>query len=315
VASYRLVTPFSVGNGATFVMPTDSVPLIYEGASVTLLKATDGFALRFDGLPTEDAARACIPRAFAALAALMLDLRAPVTVAWAVKLIRVSANANDKNPAFDGFADVDEPYIIEEGARLATSKAFPVTVTITTPLERVKKQLERGLSESLAEQHFGNERIRTTIALHSQAFQQSSATAALLIRSMVFEALVPPTAKHKVALNLLARWEEELQEVRSKHADDQDVAEALDSLERELIFRRESSVRSRLQGFVRRVLAHRDDSAEWARKVRDAYDARSKLLHEGWLEDTIVSKASTDLHEAAELVLEALLFRGSPNAA
>jgi hypothetical protein len=318
VSKYVLVVPFSVGGGVTFALPAHRVSLNCVGATAVPCRQGDRFELRFEEAESTAAARALIARAYMALTSLMLDLRAPVLGSWDVRdalPITPTARQAEFLKGFDGLVDAGGPYVAEAGARIGRLSGNPATVTITVSSERVVSQLERGLASPTAPESFADERLRTAVALHTQAFGQEPPTAALLIRSMVFEALVPSTKKHGVALEFLARWREEVAAERARHEGDPAVTDALDSLSRELLFREESSIRSRLRSFVVRVLGSRSDAADWGQRVRDAYDARSTLLHEGQLAHAEVARASGDLHEAAELVFGTLLFTRTGDAA
>jgi hypothetical protein len=172
---------------------------------------------------------------------------------------------------------------------------------------RVCDSLKKGLEVAGASRHFADERMRTAISLHAAAFGRRETTVALLLRAMVFEALAPPTEKHPVAVAVLQEMGERIRQLSIEHESGSEAANALESLLRELVFRRETSIRGRLYSFVATTLSDRPDATAWARRIRDAYDVRSRLLHDGWIAHQDAAEASNALFEAAELVLGRLL--------
>lgn len=304
MVSHCLVVPFSVEPGLVWT-PAEEQELLREGAVVVVL-APRGAAweLRCDGLPTPEAANLWLPRAFAALTLLMLDLRGAINANWNISTaLPVRDPGSFVLPGRTHLVGAGESYVIPAGAAPAIMTANDVSVTRSVQADRVGTCLKRGLAAPAANESFLNERVRTAVALHAQAFGQRENTVALLLRAMVFEALAPPREKHPVAAAFLQVMAERIQAEMSAHEEEGEAKEALESLLRELVFRRDTSIRSRLFSYVLETLADRADALQWARKVRDAYDARSKLLHDGHLAPETVAVASEALFEAAALVL------------
>ena len=82
-------------------------------------------------------------------------------------------------------------------------------------------------------------------------------------------------------------------------------AAALDALKRELLVRRDASIRMRIRHFVRSTLetASVPDAQRIAAKAVAAYDARSSLVHYGTLSSAQISTSIEALGAAIEQVL------------
>src|SRR5689334_944204 len=97
---------------------------------------------------------------------------------------------------------------------------------------------------------------------------------------------------------------EELQNIVEPESDD---ALSLEAVCRELLFRKEDSIRRQIRKFVSTTLQVNGDAdaLEMARSAVRIYDLRSKLVHEGELESQVLSKATSDVKHIAERVLRA----------
>src|SRR5207253_678737 len=119
----------------------------------------------------------------------------------------------------------------------------------------------------------------------------------LLTLSMAAEVLSPVTYKHEAVLGLLDIWKNSIAAAKDEYRTDESALASLDSLERELLFRRENSIRSRIRDFVTSELGSDDRAKDFARRAVSAYDARSELLHEGRLDPATQAQAISDFVE------------------
>jgi len=97
--------------------------------------------------------------------------------------------------------------------------------------------------------------------------------------------------------------------IETLKSNDSIEAAALDSLERELLFRKEASLRFKIREFVLRTLtsAGDPDANELARAAVAAYDLRSALVHEGTLPPDQVGGAIDTFRRVLERLFEAYL--------
>jgi hypothetical protein len=110
---------------------------------------------------------------------------------------------------------------------------------------------------------------------------------------MSLEVLTQPSPKHAIAQELLDKFEAEVNDEIARYSKDSDEWESLYSLRREIAFRRESSLRSRIRTLVLSSLSFLPphDLSQKAKEAVWAYDQRSALVHDGSLPDEILAKA------------------------
>src|SRR5687767_9410242 len=123
---------------------------------------------------------------------------------------------------------------------------------------------------------------------------------------MSLEVLAPPATKHGVAQAVVDRWDAELTSELQRYAEDSEEREAIDSLRREVLFRRERSIRSRIRKHILEVVGavSPDDTQKTAQMAVRAYDLRGSLLHTGTLTPTQLSNG----HGAALKAVRTLLL-------
>jgi hypothetical protein len=106
---------------------------------------------------------------------------------------------------------------------------------------------------------------------------------------------------------MISRWKAEVREARSRTTDS-DVIHALESLDREVEFRRETSIGQRVRALARISLKElpADQAATLEREAVAAYDARRALAHTGELTE---SALNTALEQASRVVRTLLSLR------
>ena len=149
-------------------------------------------------------------------------------------------------------------------------------------------------------------RLKLALELWSNYHSEHSLRAKFLTLVMALEVVAPPTAKHDVAQAMVDRWNTELTSELQRYADGSEEREAIDSLRREVLFRRERSVRSRIRKHVLEVIGAvtPDEAHQTAQLAVHAYDLRGSLLHTGTLTPTKLS----DGHSAALKALRTVLL-------
>jgi hypothetical protein len=105
----------------------------------------------------------------------------------------------------------------------------------------------------------------------------------------------------------LDKWKQEVQELQEPLAPDSEDAASLEALSRELLFRKEDSIRRQIRSLVFTTLqANGDEDAQaMATKAVQVYDHRSTLVHEGRLDPPVLGKANSDAKNIVERVLRA----------
>jgi hypothetical protein len=151
-------------------------------------------------------------------------------------------------------------------------------------------------------------KMRIALELYAAHFSERAMSTRFLMLIMALEALIPNSIKSKIALNLLEQWKQQVSDLKSKLPSDSDEYISLEGLERELLFRRENSIRSQIRQMVYDVLfaGKNPKATELSRRVVKVYDQRSALVHEGALPIGELAEAEHGAKEIIELVLKAM---------
>lgn len=282
-------------------------------AKVTLESKGSRYNLRIDGLKLQEDASRWMPRAFTGLTALMLDVKSSVTASWslapAVPIQKpLHPGAKEGLPQFDVIGDDTRPFIVESGKRVAVFVGNSPTITVATSLQRAADAIAKGMQAPDADHLFNDERFRTAVELFGSAAFEESSRAQLLTNAMALEVLAPAIDKHEIALEAIARWTKELEQLMSSSPPDSDEYHALDSLMREMLTRRQASIRSRIRSFVVATLSSHPDVSQLAKNAVKAYDERSTLVHQGTLPGDRAQVAATSLRQITELIIGSRLF-------
>jgi hypothetical protein len=126
---------------------------------------------------------------------------------------------------------------------------------------------------------------------------------------MALETLTENRSKHQVALELIEKWRETVENQKRSYPSGSEEYEALDALERELLFRREASLRSQIRTLVHDTLSLNGNphAMQWASRAVKVYDSRSRLVHEGKLPRNELLTAEREAKEIVVAVLKAKL--------
>ena len=152
-----------------------------------------------------------------------------------------------------------------------------------------------------------SERLRTSLELYGSHFHEREARVRFLLLVMAIESLATPSTKHPVALYLISQWQDQLHTEKAQRESSSPEFVALEALERELLFRRDDSIRSQVRGLVSScVRSNGAEAREVVKRAMKAYDLRSKLVHTGHLDATEIAQGEKDAQEVLEFVLESL---------
>lgn len=313
--TYRLRLPFRSTHEVTdFATP---ICLSVSGVEASLQPHLPYVVLNLDGFDSESAAADALPFAWGAV------MLASVLAGWGFqaesRLDRVTY-ADDPERAAEnlqknlglpnrgpvhGVVNGDLPAMIplEKTVRFVT--AGDVTVHQSVPASRIAPHLERALTYRNAGRAFADERLKLGLELWSDYHNERSLRAKFLTLVMALEILAPPASKHSAAQAVIDRWEFELTSELGRYAKPCDEYEALDSLRREILFRRERSIRSRIRKHIFDVVAgvNQDHAQQAADMAVRAYDLRGSLVHTGSLTPAELSNGHTIALKALRMLL------------
>lgn len=151
-------------------------------------------------------------------------------------------------------------------------------------------------------------KLRTALELYSSYFYERSHSVRFLTLITALEILATSEEKHIVAVKLIDQWKCQLEELQNTYIKDTDEYDALDSLKRELLFRKQRSIRSQVRQLVLQAFIEAGNlsATDYARRAAKIYDQRSTLTHEGTLPEEILKQAEKDIKEILEVVLRGL---------
>lgn len=198
------------------------------------------------------------------------------------------------------------PAVMPMDSSISELTVGDVTVRETVAASRIAAHLERALACRNAGRAFTDERLRLALELWSAHHKESSLRAKFLTLVMGLEVLAPPASKHVAALGVLDRWDKDLAAELEHYAVGSEGRDAIESLQREVLFRRERSIRSRLRKRALEVLGAvcPTDAQRIAQMAVRAYDLRGSLVHNG----TIAPAELSEGYRAAIGALRALLL-------
>jgi len=301
---FTLQAGHEIGDGANpLTLPLGSRELVLKLAK----KGGTNYVITITGFSTKSEAETFTANMWGGLAKMLIDRTVPFNAPYRASEVQYlsepTVNAQfAQSGIIDGTADEGDAVAFRSEERLAVFGAGTPTVSISNPGNSFLADLAYWVGDPRSALLSADERLRTAIELYSASFTESSRRARFLTLVMVLEVLTEREVKDSVALALLDRWGLDLEEALASSTT-ADERESLDSLRRELFFRRDKSIRSRVRALVLRSLAADPDVAALARKAVEAYDARGKLVHEG----TIGEQTLATVGESARVIVQRLL--------
>lgn len=185
------------------------------------------------------------------------------------------------------------------------------TIVIGAPAKHVFDFLAEGMSVRGSLPTVTDAKLQTGLDLLAAYWTEHSDNAKLLTLVLALESLMRDPPRHKVVLEFLDKWKVEVQARKDDFTEHSEERHALESLERELLFKKTDSLRRQVRTLVRQSLEYlgNKDAVEVAKKAVWIYDKRSTLVHEGVLPQQVLSDAIKNARTIVQLVLEAR-FKG-----
>lgn len=221
-----------------------------------------------------------------------------------------SFGGTDLGPV-DAIIDGSQAAIFETRRSIRKATGFPAGVFSTTASDHALSAMVEGVSLPQSRRAAENQKLGIALALYGAFFTEQSAKAKFLTLIMSLESLATATLKSSLAIELITKWGTELEHYKNNLPPLSEDAASLEALHRELLFRREDSVRSQIRKLVLATLQPDIDAPDRARDAVRLYDIRSKLVHEGTVDS---HKLDVALSEAKALVYRTLRARFTTEA-
>lgn len=323
--TYRLRFPFLSTHEVTDF--SDPIPLHPRGVEASLEPHTPYVVLNLDGFESAAAAEQALPFAWGAvmLASVLsgwgFQLEANLdTVAYSDDPERAAENLRKNwgvHPAgpVHGLVNGNLPVALPVDKDIRFVTAGQVGVHQSIPASRIVPHLEQALSVRDAGEVFVDARLKLALELWSDYHKERTLRAKFLTLVMVLEVLAPPADKHSVAQAIVDQWDAELTSALDGYARTSDEYEAIESLRREVAFRRERSIRSRIRMHALQIVGdvNPEEAQRIARMAVRAYDLRGVLVHTGALGPSKLSDGHRIALQAVRTILLAAFGLSIPS--
>lgn len=310
----RLPITLPIGQGINLVEEKGKI----DNLEFTLTKQDNLYILTLNGFLSEEEAKSYINNIWSGLAWLLLNRGLSGNIALDIQKIKFVDDpiqaAKNLSRSFggiridgpvDGLIDGNMPAIYPTEKKLKVLTAGSINVTLGYSIEEVIRYLREGSSFPNSSTLITNDKLRVAFELYSAFYTESSLNARFLSLIMALEALATAVERTNLVLALIDKWKQEvdclLQEIDSNSED----AASLDAFRRELLFRKGDSIRRQIYRLVKETLdKNGDEDADIvATKAKSLYDLRSKLVHEGKLNQNVLDKAVSDAQNVVQRVL------------
>ncbi len=284
--TYSLRFPFRILGHHDIVLTGPEELDLGDELTVIMSREDGRYLLTIEGFETLEAAAAFVPRVHAALTWTTLSASMPIEAETSIDEGHVpedpetAARKWGLQGPIELVVDGGRPAVFRTGARVAKLTAGSLGVAQTLPFERYAPVLREGFEEAGVIRE--DDELYVALSLYTSHFTEASAVSKFVVLVMCLEVLAEPAVKHPVALALLEKWHAEVDQAAETHTDEP-VLFALESLRRELLIRRQDSLRGRIRRLVSESLDDLDpeERSRLARRAVELYDLRSTMIHTG----------------------------------
>ena len=207
----------------------------------------------------------------------------------------------------DGLANGNLPTVYQSDKVIRFVYSGSANAILGKPVEQIFDVLVEGISLANNTGGISDAKLRTALDLYGAYYYERSANARLLTLVMALETLTVSALKSQYILDLIADWQKDVSRLKQDLGAESDEYEQLTALERELLFRKEKSLRSQARALVFDTVQMSGalNAKELADRAVKVYDKRSILVHEGALSVEDLRWAETEAKNVVEAVLRA----------
>lgn len=293
---YTVYLPFVLSPGADLNVVDSRLRLQDSGIDLRIERLHHRYALTATPLPSEAAGRLYLAKLQAAL--LWFSLKRGSGVSYArevasVKLwdapIPLDANGLDVGKskgwvATDGTYDADKALVLPEYKRLVRFEMGQATVKQTYVADSIFAPIKEALSFPAPQQVAMDTKLKLAIELYAAHRFEVSDNAMFITVVTALEALLPSIELPEVGVAALDAAKDAVRKQRDKHQPDAAEWSAVSRLLSRIGNLSTESIGMTLRQFVSEVLERHPDIGDTDATLdalREVYDIRSTLLHEG----------------------------------
>jgi hypothetical protein len=313
---YTLRFPFRLPAGQTINTNEDIVKI--GNMHFHMSKQESWYVLEIDGFKSEDEAIKFSRQLWAGFMWIILNANLAPSASFEIQNVKYSEDpiTTGRNIAksfglpdgepVDSLIDGHRPAVILSDKKIKALTAGDAQITIGIPSKRIFELLAEHSDFSKPSEPFNDDKLRVAVELYAAYFTESSPNARFLTLVMALETLAQGVSRPKTVLDLLKKWQNEVEELKLSNSDSE-INAVLDSLLNELLFKKENSIRSQIRSIVRETLMNTGelDAEQAARTATTVYDNRSTLVHKGKLDAHTLSQSTAEAKLIVERVLQA----------
>lgn len=169
-----------------------------------------------------------------------------------------------------------------------------------------------GVAHFLTDPNFG-EKYHVALELYAAHLTEQQVRVRFILLVIAMEALAEKSPKHQVALDLLARWKQELETEKTKYEEPSEEFYSLQALSNEIDFRGEDSIGNQVRKlFAGLPGASDEERAAMQRRAIRVYHKRSKLVHDGFLPPEELPGLEAEARELLETLFLSAMEQSKP---
>jgi len=306
---YTLRFPFQLPPGRE--IQVGEISSSVDGLTFVLEKREPFYVFTIRGFPSEDRAKSYINNVWAGLMWVLMHYGLWPQAIWELSKVVYADDPNQaaKNLGFndpvDGLIDGNWPAVYPTEKRIRTITAGKITSLQSYQGENIVRLFREGLAFPKSNAVITDQKLRIAFELYGAYFTEFSLNAKFLSLIMALEALAIGIPRTPLVLDLLDKWKQEVAELQRWLDPECEDATSLEALSRELLYRKEDSIRRQIRNVVLATLQANGDSDayEMGQLAIKLYDHRSTLVHDGKLESAVLGQAASDAQKIVERVL------------
>lgn len=316
--TYTLLFPFQLKSGESL---TDLISDKQIGnLSFSIDRQSQKYILKVQGFKSEEEAKDYVNQIWAVFAWLLVNTddglpfnacldfghayypadpkKAAENLAWSF------GGKVEKGEVVNIFADGDFPIVYRTNSKIKRLFSGEISFKRTRNVESLVSVFEQFADTDISN-IVKQSKLKIALELYNAYFYEFSDNAKFLILIMVLETLKPKEYKHQIVIKLLDKWKKEV-DFEIEKVEKQTLKHyALTDLEKDVMFKREASLRSQVRALVRETFAREGNEKvnESVKIVNKLYDKRSRLVHDGELPP---HELRTAIEQARNIVISVL---------
>ncbi len=320
---YSLYVPFSIAPGREISALDPSTTYDLHGYRVRLEKTVQFYALTVGPFDTQESAQRFFRLLRSAFLWASLKNALPISYPKALSEVTLFDHPKPIDPksdwaeplrevgweATDGNYDAHKAVILPEAKRLPRWEMGGVRVMVGIAAASFVGRVAEALSFKAPENVVRDHKLQLAMDLYSAAFFEMSDGARFIRLVTVLEALTPGTDVSPLSQQTLDALTQRAEKEREQYPKGSDERKELDRLVGRVRELKREAIGQTLRDYILPVVkrnADLGDPAEVKRRLREVYRHRSKLLHEGRIDEHALRDGLRFLRQFVPRLLERL---------